>query len=352
MGQARGTVLIVDDEESIRSILCRRLETEGYKCEVASDGKEALWKTFIKDFDLVLMDIKMPGTSGLEALPQMVARHPDTCVIMLTAIVDADTAVEAMKLGAYDYITKPFDLDDLIIRVEKALERRRLILENREHHLRLEQKVKQQTEQIHQYYQDAIQKLSREQIALEELESSQRSQQGRIASGEEVAAKTTESSGSVKEFTKKLTQLFGRGDSHPPERVSDAASAGVVTKGEEAQEQIVPSEDEKRALPLYRGVVELAIQSPATLQQVLQLHEHLRSIDQIKVLDIEGSVDSDVTIKLLLESPTPLSKVLEDLPGVERVSDGDDESVSILSVGQGEGASIKRMVVGLSQKPA
>ncbi len=169
MEESEVAILVVDDEDAIRSMLTRKLELEGYHCEVAVDGKEALWRAFMRDFDLVLMDIKMPGLSGMEALPQMVTDHPDTCVIMITAVVDAKTAVEAMKFGAYDYVTKPFDLDDLGMRVRRALERRRLVLENREYQRHLEQKVKQQVEQVQEYYNQAIQALSREQIALDKL---------------------------------------------------------------------------------------------------------------------------------------------------------------------------------------
>jgi response regulator RpfG family c-di-GMP phosphodiesterase len=169
MEEAEVTILIVDDEDAIRSMLTRKLEGEGYRCEVAADGKEALWKAFMKDFDLVLMDIKMPGLPGMEALPQMVTDHPDTCVIMITAVADAKTAVEAMKLGSYDYVTKPFDLDDLSMRVRRALERRRLVLENREYQRHLEQKVKQQVEQVEEYYNQAIHAVSHEQVVLNKV---------------------------------------------------------------------------------------------------------------------------------------------------------------------------------------
>jgi len=169
MEEAEVAILIVDDEDAIRSMLTRKLEGEGYRCEVAVDGKEALWKAFMKDFDLVLMDIKMPGLPGMEALPQMVTDHPDTCVIMITAVADAKTAVEAMKLGSYDYVTKPFDLDDLSMRVRRALERRRLVLENREYQRHLEQKVKEQVEQVEEYYNQAIQAISHEQVVLNKV---------------------------------------------------------------------------------------------------------------------------------------------------------------------------------------
>jgi DNA-binding NtrC family response regulator len=130
--QSRGTVLVVDDDQAVRSVVSRKMQSAGYDCVTAADGREALEKVSAQTFDLVLLDIKMPGPSGMEVLPQIVTGSPDTCVIMITAVVDTETAVQAMKLGAYDYVTKPFNLDDLNIRVEKALERRRLIKENQE----------------------------------------------------------------------------------------------------------------------------------------------------------------------------------------------------------------------------
>jgi len=130
--QSKGTVLVVDDDQAVRSVVSRKMQLAGYDCVTAADGKEALDKVSSQTFDLVLLDIKMPGPSGMEVLPQIVTGNPDTCVIMITAVVDTETAVQAMKLGAYDYVTKPFNLDDLNIRVAKALERKRLIKENQE----------------------------------------------------------------------------------------------------------------------------------------------------------------------------------------------------------------------------
>src|SRR4030043_123196 len=189
MEEVKGTILIVDDEESIRNILSRRLQEEDYSCEVAADGKEALWKVFVRDFDLVLMDIKMPGISGMEVLPQIVTNHPDTCVIMMTATVDTETAVEAMKLGAYDYVTKPFDLDDLSMRMGKALEKKKLTLENREYQQHLGKKLKQHVEQMQQYYQESVESLTREQIALEESHNTRTVQQSDASTGAGVGGK-------------------------------------------------------------------------------------------------------------------------------------------------------------------
>lgn len=131
MDDARGMVLIVDDEESIRRVISHKLQHEGYSCVMAANGEEALEKASTQDFDLVLLDIKMPGMSGIDVLPHLTFDHPDICVVMSTAVNDTQTTVEAMNLGAYDYVLKPFDLDELSMRVEMALERRRVVLENR-----------------------------------------------------------------------------------------------------------------------------------------------------------------------------------------------------------------------------
>jgi len=170
MNDAKGTVLIIDDEEPIRNILSYALQKQGYVCELAKRGDEALQSILMKDFDIALLDIDMPGMSGLEVLSQLITHRPDISVVMVTAIQDTRVAVEAMKLGAYDYVTKPFNLDDLGLRVEKALERRRLVMENKKYHLHLQQKVDHQAGQIQQYYQEALQALLREQIALQKLQ--------------------------------------------------------------------------------------------------------------------------------------------------------------------------------------
>jgi len=347
MEEAKGTILIIDDEEAIRGILCRKLESDGYHCEVAADGKEALWKAFMKDFDLVLMDIKMPGISGMEALPQLVTNHPDTCVIMMTAVVDTETAVQAMKLGAYDYVTKPFDLDDLGMRVEKALERRKLILENREHHLRLEQKIHQQAWQIQDYYRKAVEALAHEQMALESSQTERTSKHGKDKPGAEAAAKSTESSSPVKELARKLSQLFSNGTPDLSDDKSDATAA--QTGAGEVLQAGITAEQEKNPV-LYSGSVELSFSRSVNLQQILQFYNNLKHVNQVDVLNATGTVDKNVIIKLLLKTPTPLTNILRNLPEVEEISDGLQEAENIASGNQAEASPIKRIVIGLSSK--
>ena len=167
MEQPRATILIVDDEEPSRATLSRKLQADGYICATANDGEGALWRTSVQEFDLVLLDLDMPGLSGMEVLPRVVAAHPDTCVLMMTNLDNMPSAVEAMKLGAYDYVFKPLNMDDLGMRIEKALEKRRLGLENREYKLHLEQQVEIQVSQIRKYLYEAVEALGLQQMSLD-----------------------------------------------------------------------------------------------------------------------------------------------------------------------------------------
>jgi len=133
------SILIVDDEPDMLHLLKRSLAPElDSLIETAESGKKALSALEQGDFDLVLADIKMPEMDGLQLLEQIKRRHPGLTVVMMTAFGQIDTAVEAMKRGAYDFITKPFDHDALVIRLEKALERSTLLREN----LRLQEECK------------------------------------------------------------------------------------------------------------------------------------------------------------------------------------------------------------------
>jgi putative two-component system response regulator len=167
MEEPRGTILIVDDEEPSRATLSRKLQADGYTCTVANDGEGALWRTSAQEFALVLLDLDMPGLSGMEILPRIVAGHPDTCVLIMTTIENIPSAVEAMKLGAYDYVFKPLNMDDLGMRIERALEKRRLALENREYQQHLEQMVELQVSQIRKYLYEAVEALGVEQMSLD-----------------------------------------------------------------------------------------------------------------------------------------------------------------------------------------
>ncbi|MFQ5597012.1 MAG: sigma-54-dependent transcriptional regulator [Nitrospiria bacterium] len=125
-------ILIVDNETSIRDFLAIVLKKEGYQCETAEDGQKAL-KMLKKDrFDLVLSDIKMPKMDGIALLKALKTASPETVVVMMTAFASTETAVEAMKEGAYDYLTKPFQIDEVKIIIKNVLERKKLHEENRQ----------------------------------------------------------------------------------------------------------------------------------------------------------------------------------------------------------------------------
>lgn len=125
------SILIIDDERDMLQLLKRSLEPE-MKCRIqtAQSGKEGLQILAQESFDLVLADIKMPEMNGLEILELIKRDTPDLTVVMMTAFGGVETAVEAMRNGAYDFITKPFDHETLVVRLEKALERSSLIREN------------------------------------------------------------------------------------------------------------------------------------------------------------------------------------------------------------------------------
>lgn len=127
---AKDKILIVDDEPSMREFLEIMLTREGYKVTTTSDGKDALNILNKQMYDVVISDIQMPAMGGLELLKSIKDISPDTEVIMITAYASTETAVEAMKEGAYDYITKPFKIDEIRLIIKKALEKKRLEVEN------------------------------------------------------------------------------------------------------------------------------------------------------------------------------------------------------------------------------
>ncbi len=150
------TILIVDDEEAIRRLLHQKLSGVGYRCVEAGSAEQTLDELRNNTVELVVLDIKMPDKPGTELLPELIARYPDTAMIMATAIVDTDIAIQCMRQGAYDYLTKPFNLDEVVLSVNRALEKRRLELENRDYQQHLEQKVEEQARKIRDAFLSAI----------------------------------------------------------------------------------------------------------------------------------------------------------------------------------------------------
>lgn len=123
-------ILVVDDEQSLRDVLSIMLKRAGYAVTSVADGDEAIEHLHKEIFDLVITDLRMPKVDGMEVLKAVKSASPETVVLVITAFATADSAVEAMKQGAYDYLTKPFQVDEVQLIIRNALEKRRLSTEN------------------------------------------------------------------------------------------------------------------------------------------------------------------------------------------------------------------------------
>jgi putative two-component system response regulator len=155
----RETLLIVDDEAAIRKLLRQKLSREGYRCKEANNAEQTLNTLETSPTALVILDIKMPGKSGIELLPEIKSGYPDTAVIMATAVNDINVAIQCLKQGADDYLCKPFNLEEISLAVQRALEKRRLQLELREYQQYLEEKVEEQMIEMRKLFLGAIEAL-------------------------------------------------------------------------------------------------------------------------------------------------------------------------------------------------
>ena len=124
-------ILIADDEKAIRESLKMVLEEEGYSPDIAQDGTEALEKIKSSDFDIVISDIKMPNVDGIELMNQAAKLSPNTFFIIMTAYASVKTAIDAMRAGAFDYLIKPIEFDDLLLRVKRLVDYKKISLENK-----------------------------------------------------------------------------------------------------------------------------------------------------------------------------------------------------------------------------
>jgi putative nucleotidyltransferase with HDIG domain len=144
-------ILVVDDEDSIREIVSSMLSSANYQCRQAASGLEALALLDSgEEFELMLSDLMMAGLDGIGLLEKTKERYPDMPVVMVTAVHDISVALTAIRNGAYDYLLKPFEREALLNTVRRALENRRLKLENRAYQTNLEALVQQRTEQLRQ----------------------------------------------------------------------------------------------------------------------------------------------------------------------------------------------------------
>jgi len=157
--QGSETLLIVDDEAGIRRLLKRRLSLDGHRCEEANTAEQALDILAATQISLVILDIKLPGKSGVEVLTEIKKDYPDTAIVMGTVLSEIGLAVQCLKQGADDYFCKPFDLDEVSLGVQRALGRRSLQLQLKEYQHQLEQKVEEQMGEIRHLSLGAIESL-------------------------------------------------------------------------------------------------------------------------------------------------------------------------------------------------
>jgi len=145
-GPAR--ILVVDEDALVRDILEQKLIDLGYACESCDNYREAMALLENRKFDLLLADVSIPRLNGQTILKEALRVSPNVAVILLTSVVDVGMAVDSLKEGASDYITKPFSIEDLLISVSHALEKRRLLLENQNYQRTLEERAASRTSQL------------------------------------------------------------------------------------------------------------------------------------------------------------------------------------------------------------
>ncbi len=152
--------LVVDDEPRLRQALVRLMQGAGYTCFEAGSAPDALSLLDREKLELVLSDMRMPGMDGASLLRRIREQHPDVAVVMVTAVAEVEVAVSCLSAGAMDYITKPFVFEEVKARVTQALEKRRLLLENRGYQERLEERVKAQAQRLEELFLASVQSLA------------------------------------------------------------------------------------------------------------------------------------------------------------------------------------------------
>lgn len=172
------TILVVDDEKSVRELLERFLKLTGYNVVTAANGREALNRLSLGEAKIVLLDLRMPEMSGMDVLRKLAEEFPKYCVIVISADFDIQTAIEAMKLGAYDYIVKPFDVQDVKEKIHKAVARWQNQMRDRQRYKQLSDKIANQTNRMQEQFEELVKSLAREHKLLMQLAAKQGSAGG------------------------------------------------------------------------------------------------------------------------------------------------------------------------------
>src|SRR3982751_2315664 len=152
--------LIVDDEPRLRQVMVHLMRGDGFLCVEAGNGVEALEQLQKYPAILVLSDLRMPKMDGFALLREIRSLYPDVAVVMITAVADVEIAVNCLAIGAADYVIKPYQLEDVRARVAQAMEKRRLILENRAYREGLEERVTEQARRLEELFLASVQSLA------------------------------------------------------------------------------------------------------------------------------------------------------------------------------------------------
>ncbi|MEW6669000.1 MAG: PAS domain S-box protein [Thermodesulfobacteriota bacterium] len=223
----QANILIVDDEPSVHRILSLVLTRNGYACKTASNAAEARVLLETQAFDLLLCDIRMPGESGLDLVRYLAQAHPETAVIMVTGVDTAETAREAMSIGVYGYLLKPFETTQVLISVMNALRRRELERRERDNRSRLERAVEEKTAELR----EKLQKLEQAQKELNESEERYRTAIELSDDGVSIICK-----GKIIYANQRLAQIHGY--DRPDEMIGESLSALIHPHEIEQQKAI------------------------------------------------------------------------------------------------------------------
>jgi putative two-component system response regulator len=253
--------LIVDDEPRLRQVMVHLMRSDGFQCLEAGNGIEALEQLEKYPVTLVLSDLRMPKMDGLELLREIRSRFPDAAVVMITAVADVEIAVNCLAIGAADYVIKPYQLEDVRARVAQAMEKRRLILENRAYRESLEERVQQQARRLEELFLASVQSLAE---ALELKDPYTRGHSVRVSIYSTIVAQTMGFSGEA------LRQITLGGHVH------DIGKIGVRESVLNKAERLTPEEYQHiMTHPVlgWRILAPLLGDTPAALNIVRSHHE-------------------------------------------------------------------------------
>lgn len=262
--------LIVDDERNIRELLAWILAREGFKCRTAENGAQALRLLRSEEFDLLITDVLMPMVDGIQLIEEALKLQPDIAILVITALRELDVAVKALKIGAFDYILKPFKPDYISFSVRRALDIRRTKLENIEYQRNLKRMVEERTNQLRKLFFKSITSLAQ---ALEARDKWTRGHSKRVA---EISVKIGKEMGLSREDLEQLNlagQLHDIGKIGIPDEI--LRKPGPLTPEEFCVVKEHPEIGYRILEPLFEERLELERGSDINVLEVI-LHHHER----------------------------------------------------------------------------